>query len=296
MRCTRTGERRSFYRQVFDHGNEPVPGDGLANSDFGRLWKILMLESARYLERAQTSPNPDSFVSRQNVMQAVEDLQYNLSTSCVGMATVMTPLMYAELDFVVDRILGHPEVRKHLVPSGGSWWQVVEKLQAGQGRRARATVLNNKARIGYALVAVDRDVRALAVRAGRAVLGVHLQRRRLHHHPVHPPGGGRRPERRHRRLERAARGRGRVRRGLDARLPGDARPLELPGMPSIPGVSAPWPGAPGGTTASNGSSRSYGANGGYGSNGTNGYPAPTGQPSVTGSSGGGSADSGDWDF
>lgn len=152
MHVTHDAERRSFYRQVFNLGTEPVPGDGLANTDFNRLWKILMLESARFLERAQVSPHPDSYVSKQNVMQAVEDVQYNLSTSCVGMATVMTPLMYAELDFVVKRILGHEEVRKHIVPSGGSWWKVVEKLAAVQGRRTRASVLHNKARLGYSLL------------------------------------------------------------------------------------------------------------------------------------------------
>ncbi len=152
MHTTQDAERRSFYRQVFGLGNEPVPGDGMANTEFGRHWKILMLESARYLERAQSSPNPGGYVSKQNVMQAVEDLQYNVSTSCVGMATVMTPLMYAELDFVVERILGHPEVRRHLVPAGGSWWKVVEKLAAAQGRRTRASVLHNKARLGYSLL------------------------------------------------------------------------------------------------------------------------------------------------
>lgn len=155
MRCTREGERGSFYRQVFDLGNEDVPGDAPPNSDFGRLWKILVLESARYLERAQASPHPESYVSPQNVMQAVEDLQYNLSTSCVGMATVMTPLMYAELDFVVNRILGHKEVRRHLVPAGGSWWKVVEKLAADRNGRVRASVLYNKARLGYTLI---RDI------------------------------------------------------------------------------------------------------------------------------------------
>src|SRR4029453_10094767 len=110
-----------------------------------------------YLERAQFSPHPDNYVSKQNVMQAVEDLQYNLSVSCVGMATVMTPLMYAELDFVVKRILGHPEVRKHIVPAGGSWWKVVEKLAAAQGRRTRASVLHNKARLGSSLLRAVAD-------------------------------------------------------------------------------------------------------------------------------------------
>jgi hypothetical protein len=152
MRVTQEAERRSFYRQVFDQGGSPLPDGSPANPDFAQLWKILMLESARFLERAQSSPNPATYVSRQNVMQAVEDLQYNLSTACVGMATVMTPLMYAELDFVVKRILGHQEVRKHLVPAGGSWWKVVERLAAAQGNRTRASILHNKARLGYSLI------------------------------------------------------------------------------------------------------------------------------------------------
>lgn len=155
MHVTHEAERRSFYKQVFDLGGSPLPDGAIANGDFGRLWKILMLESARFLERAQSSPNPDSYVSRQNVMQAVEDLQYNLSTTCVGMATVMTPLMYAELDFLRKRVFGHAEVLKHLAPAGGSWLKVVERLAAAQGRQLRALTLDNKARLGYSII---RDV------------------------------------------------------------------------------------------------------------------------------------------
>lgn len=157
MRCTQDAERRSFYRQVFDQTDEAVPGDGVPNSDFRRLWKILMLESTRHIERAQASYHAETWVSRQNVMQAAEDLQYNLSSSCVGMATVVTPLMHAELDFVVRRILGHPEVRRHLVPTGGSWLKVVEKLQSAQGRPMRASILTNKAKQGYSLLRAIAD-------------------------------------------------------------------------------------------------------------------------------------------
>ncbi|WP_137846507.1 hypothetical protein [Microbacterium sp. 2FI] len=149
---TREPLRKAYYRQVFNSGSAPTAGDAPVNEEFGRLWKILILESARYLERAQVSPHPDNFVSRQNVMQAVEDLQYNLSTSCVGLATVMTPLMNAELDFLISRIFGHPEIRSHIVPSGGSWLKVIEKLATSRGKRARVSVLNNKARLGYTLI------------------------------------------------------------------------------------------------------------------------------------------------
>jgi hypothetical protein len=147
---TRPAERQMFYRQVFNFGGGEVTDDVIVNDEFSRLWKVLILESAKYLQRAQTSPHPDSFVSPQPVMQAVEDLQYNLSIHCTGMATVVTPLIYDELSFVTRRILMHPEVLRHVVPQGGTWWKVVEKLHAQmKGTRPRATILSNKARFGH---------------------------------------------------------------------------------------------------------------------------------------------------
>jgi hypothetical protein len=155
---TRRPERSMFQRQVFDQGHGKVPQDLVVNDDFPRLWKTLMLESARYLERAQASFNPDGFVSRQNVMQAVEDLQYNLSTHCVGMATVATPLIHAELNFVIRRILMHPEVLQQVVPVGGTWWRVVEKLYVDmKHRRPKATVYYNKAKLGHDIVKAIAD-------------------------------------------------------------------------------------------------------------------------------------------
>jgi hypothetical protein len=114
---------------------------------------VLILESAKYLERAQISPNPDSYVSRQNVMQAVEDLQYNLSTHTTGMANVITPLIYAELNFVIRRIFMHDEVLRQVVPQGGTWWRVVETIyMAMKNMRPRSTVLYNKAKLGDSIL------------------------------------------------------------------------------------------------------------------------------------------------
>jgi hypothetical protein len=146
---TRPAERQMFYRQVFSQGRADVTEDVIVNEDFGRLWKVLMLESAKYLQRAQASPHPDSFVSRQNVMQAVEDLQYNLSTNCTGMVNIIAPLIDAELNFVLSRILSHPEVIRHVSPSGGNWQRVVETLSAQMKKaRPRANTMYNKARFG----------------------------------------------------------------------------------------------------------------------------------------------------
>ncbi|TVM03477.1 MAG: hypothetical protein CV087_04995 [Candidatus Brocadia sp. WS118] len=150
---TRPAERQMFYRQAFNEGSAEVTEDLIVNREFSRLWKVLMLETAKYIERAQDSPNPERFVSPQNIMQAVEDLQYNLSTHATGMVNVITPLIYAEIEFVIRRILKHPEVLRQIVPSGGTWWRVVETLyMAMKNVRPKATVFNNKARLGYAII------------------------------------------------------------------------------------------------------------------------------------------------
>jgi hypothetical protein len=151
---TRPAERQMFYGQVFNYGSAPGTDDMvIRNEEYQRLWKVLMLESARYLERAQLSPNANTFVSKQNVMQAVEDLQYNLSTHCVGMATVISPLIHAELDFVIRRILMRDEVKRQVAPAGGSWWRVVENLyMAMKNTRPKATILYNKAKLGNSII------------------------------------------------------------------------------------------------------------------------------------------------
>jgi hypothetical protein len=155
---TRAPERQMFARQVFAMGNSQVTDDMIVNAEFPRLWKVLMLESAKYLEYARESFNADAYVSRQGVMQAVEDLQYNLSTHCTGMVTVLTPLIDAELQFVVRRILMHAEIRRQVVPAGGSWKRVVERLNMeGKHRSANATVLYNKAKLGQMIIEAVSD-------------------------------------------------------------------------------------------------------------------------------------------
>jgi hypothetical protein len=150
---TRPAERKMFYRQVFAAGHAEISDDVIVNEEFPRLWKILMLESAQYLERAQISPHPDNFVSRQKIQQAVEDTQYNLSEAADGMPEVISPLIYAELNFVIRRIFMHREVLRQMVPVGGTWWRVVEKLYAEcKHARPKATVLHNKAKLGHDII------------------------------------------------------------------------------------------------------------------------------------------------
>ncbi len=155
---TRPSERAMFYRQVFNSGAAQSDDDVVLNQEFPKLWKVLMLESAKFLERAQISPNPDTYVSRQNIVQAVEDLQYNLSTHCTGMAMVIAPLIHDELQFVIRNILSHPEVVRQVVPSGGTWWRVVEALWLGmKNQRPKSTVIYNKARGGNDIIRAIAD-------------------------------------------------------------------------------------------------------------------------------------------
>ena len=158
MERTRPAERMMFYKQVFNYGSTKVTDDLIVNDEFNKLWKVLILESAKYLERAQESPNPINFVSKQNVIQSVEDLQYNLSTHCTGMVNVITPIIYKELNFVIRRIFMHKEVMNQVVPSGGSWWRVVENLYASmRSKRMKTTVINSKAENGHAIIKAIAD-------------------------------------------------------------------------------------------------------------------------------------------
>ena len=153
MTRTRAAERQMFFRQVFDWGQGPVPEDLPVNYEFPQLWNVLILESARYLKEARDSLHPESFMSAQGVAQAVEDLQYNLSTHCTGMATVLSPIVDAELAFVLDRVLKHPEVILQIVPEGGTWKRAMDKLNVERkARRPNATTLYNKAKLGKEII------------------------------------------------------------------------------------------------------------------------------------------------
>jgi hypothetical protein len=151
---TRPSERAMFYKQVFNAGGEVVDNDLaqilVPNPDYQKLWKVLILETAKYIQQAQAAFYPDQYVPRGNIQQSVEDLQYNLSTHCIGMVNVVSPLIYAELDFVIRRIFMHDEVMRQIVPAGATWWRVVETLYlAMRNERPRSTVLYNKAKLGY---------------------------------------------------------------------------------------------------------------------------------------------------
>jgi hypothetical protein len=154
LQRTTEEERRMIYRQVFNYGDAEVMEGMATNPDFESLWNSLMVEDVKFIEKAEHSENPESFVSRQNVQQAIEDLQYNLSTHCSGMAKVMTPVMYKELDFIIQRVFTNDEIVAQLaLHNSKSYWKVIERiLRENDPEGGNVSALQNKAQFGHQIL------------------------------------------------------------------------------------------------------------------------------------------------
>jgi hypothetical protein len=155
-------ERHMFYKQVFDIGGGEIVDGAETNKEFNILWNTLLEEVVKYISKIERSNNPELFVSKQNIFQAIEDLQYNLSNYCTGMAKVATPIMNKELDFVVERFLMHEDIRKQLAPNGnGSFWKVIENVQRGKGMM-NTSLLRNKAVFTHKIITAIANYTPLA--------------------------------------------------------------------------------------------------------------------------------------
>jgi hypothetical protein len=156
---TQPEERQMLYKQVFSAGDANILEGMAVNNDFMTHWETLMTEVVKYLDKAEKSENPQFFISRQNIMQAVEDVQYNLSTFCTGMAKIGAPVISRELDFVVEKFLQSPEIIRQLAPNGsGSFWKVVERvLRDLRGEIPNVTALRNKATLGHMILSRVAD-------------------------------------------------------------------------------------------------------------------------------------------
>ncbi len=155
-------ERHMFYKQVFDTGGGEIIDGAETNKEFNTLWNTLLEEVVKYISKVERSNNPELFISKQNIFQAIEDLQYNLSNYCTGMAKVATPIMNKELDFVVERFLMHEDIRKQLAPNGnGSFWKVIENVQRGKGMM-NTSLLRNKAVFTHKIISAIANYTPLA--------------------------------------------------------------------------------------------------------------------------------------
>ena len=151
---TSAEERRMFYRQVFNYGDSGLMDGMISNTDFEQLWNVLMIETVKYIEKMEQSEQPELFVSRNTIAQAIEDLQYNLSTHCSGMAKVLAPVMYKELDFSIERIFKSSEIVTQLaLHNSKSYWKVIERiLHEHYQQGVNITAYQNKAIYGHQIL------------------------------------------------------------------------------------------------------------------------------------------------
>lgn len=144
-------ERSMFYKQVYNSGDGGNMEGMSVNTDFYMHWSILMKECADYIQKQEESEN---VLSRQKIVQAMEDIQYNLSTFCTGMVKVATPVMYKEMDFVIERFLKNEEITRQITMGNSiSLWKVIEKmLFEMQGEVPNVSALRNKAIFGHKIL------------------------------------------------------------------------------------------------------------------------------------------------
>jgi len=128
-------ERFLLYRRILDVGESPVGDRVVVNEDFPALWRALMEEVATYIDRTESSFRKR--VNRQGVIQAITELQYNLTERMAGMALTQVTEMYNQLrQTETDSgvlggldILGHPEVVGQLASGRRrDQWSVIERL------------------------------------------------------------------------------------------------------------------------------------------------------------------------
>lgn len=142
-------ERQMFYRQLFGIGDAQVVADEQVNPDFQRYWAVLMMEVVKYIGKVEENGDNYRSISPSKVYQAMEDLQYNLSAYCTGLPKIAAPSMYAEMDFVIQRILDSDDVKQQLGRRGSpSFWKVVEQVRGMQD----FTPLRNKGIFGHKII------------------------------------------------------------------------------------------------------------------------------------------------
>lgn len=160
-------ERFLLYRRILDLGGAPVGDRVVVNSDFPQLWRSLMEEVATYIDRSETSFRDR--INTQGVVQAIQEVQYNLTERMAGMALTQVTEMYNQLRQTetgsgvlgaID-ILAHSEVVGQL--SSGrrrNQWSVIERLAKEEfGISPNVNALRTSAVEGFKVVDYIADFR-----------------------------------------------------------------------------------------------------------------------------------------
>jgi len=144
-----TPERRALtYKRVLNLGNARTMTGVVVNEEFPRLWHRMMSEVARFIDKRESQHNGGR-VSRQPIIRALVDLQFNLSEFGSGGTAKTAQKLNAQLEDAMD-ILAAPEVVEQLaLGRRKSVWRVIERLHKEMhGRQVNVTAVRTLAEEG----------------------------------------------------------------------------------------------------------------------------------------------------
>ena len=141
-------QRALAYKRVLNLGNAKLMSGVVYNEPLPGLWQKLMTEVTRYIQKREDQ-HDSGRVSRQPVVRAIQELQYNLSEFGSGGTAKLAQKLNAQLEDAMD-ILGAPEVVEQLaLGRRKSVWRVIERLHKElRGKAVNVTAVRTLAEEG----------------------------------------------------------------------------------------------------------------------------------------------------
>ena len=106
-------DRMHDYKQLFNYGQVMGIDEADVNTGFQPLWDTLMIETAKYIEKVETCTTFEN-VSKNNILQAIEDLQINLSDWSSSSIEASAGLYFKELDFISARFFNDKDIMRQV--------------------------------------------------------------------------------------------------------------------------------------------------------------------------------------
>jgi hypothetical protein len=121
-------ERFMLYKRVLNRGDGQVLERVVINEQFPTLWHRLMSEVARFIEKSEQAKDSVDRVSATRIVQAVSDLQYNLTNYSTGLADMQIKEMYSHLTEAFE-IARDPEIQDQFASGRRkNVWTVFERV------------------------------------------------------------------------------------------------------------------------------------------------------------------------
>lgn len=102
-------DRGMLYKRIFNMGDGKEMDGVLVNDDFVSLWDNLLNEVVKYIDKREDKISNEDVISKQPIFRAIRQIQYNLSSSMTGIASISTREIYANY-LECKFILGHKEL------------------------------------------------------------------------------------------------------------------------------------------------------------------------------------------